>query len=92
MEGDSDARRAIETAGLSVRDYVLATLALGQALAAQDTTGPIRFRNVPPENVAFVRERRDIVQRLRDERRLRVHDVVDTDRDRDERKDDAPDK
>ena len=81
IEGDSDARRLITGAGLTVRDFVLTTLALGQALAAADAAaGPIRFRNVPAANAEFLRAHRAEVERLHREGRLIVRDVVDTDR------------
>lgn len=59
---EPEVRRAIESAGLSLRDYVLTNLALLQAMVAQSALemnpGSPAPEGVNPENVAFVRENR----------------------------------
>ena len=51
LEASPRARTAIERTGLSVRDFVLETIALAQAAEARSGK-PVR--GVPPENVQFV--------------------------------------
>ena len=53
LEASPRARTAIERTGLSVRDFVLETIALAQAAEAQ-TGKPPAGVTVPPENVQFV--------------------------------------
>jgi hypothetical protein len=54
LESSPAARLAIESAGISVRDFVLATLALGQAIQV-DQNGVVPTVGVLADNVAFVR-------------------------------------
>ena len=53
LEASPRARTAIERTGLSVRDFVLETIALAQAAEAQ-TGKPPAGVTVPPENLRFV--------------------------------------
>jgi hypothetical protein len=53
LEASPRARTAIERTGLSVRDFVLETIALAQAAEAQ-TGKPPAGVTVPPENLQFV--------------------------------------
>jgi hypothetical protein len=76
LEDQDGARRAIERSGLSVQDFVLTSVALGQALN-------LAGRNaVPAENVAFVDSNRVEIERVRATRRFHV---VDDDEDYDDR-------
>jgi len=61
LESSSRARRAIESGGLSVRDFVLLTIALAQAADAAET-GRTAV-SVPPQNIAFVADHRARVLR-----------------------------
>jgi hypothetical protein len=54
LESSPRARRAIERAGLSVRDYVLETIALAQATEAAQTGRSLSPAPIPPENSRFV--------------------------------------
>ena len=54
LRNNRRARRAIESAGISVRDFVLATIALAQAVQAADPGRRAPLAGVPPENVTFV--------------------------------------
>lgn len=75
LESDSDARRTILSANLRVRDYIMATLALHQALSVADSASrPVRWQNVPPENIALAERNRVEVTRLRVNKRFRVVD------------------
>ena len=53
LEASPRARTAIERTGLTVRDFVLETIALAQAAEAQSGKSPNGVA-VPPENVQFV--------------------------------------
>ncbi|MFL5483219.1 MAG: hypothetical protein ACJ8AK_13650 [Gemmatimonadaceae bacterium] len=53
LEASPRARTAIERTGLTVRDFVLETIALAQAAEAQSGKSPNGV-TVPPENVQFV--------------------------------------
>jgi hypothetical protein len=77
LEDQSAERRAIERSGLSVQDFVLTSVALGQALN-------LAGRNVvPAENVAFVDSNRVEIERVRATRRFHVvDDDEDDDHDR----------
>ena len=86
LEADSAARRIIEGSGLTVRDYVLTTLAVGQALDASEHPR-IRFLNLPASNLEIVRARREELQRRNRAARFLVVDERDTDRDTDRRGD-----
>lgn len=52
LEASPRARTAIERTGLTVRDFVLETIALAQAAEARSGQAP--GVNVPPENIQFV--------------------------------------
>lgn len=70
LESSPRARRAIERAGLSVREFVLATIALAQATEAAQTgksTSPVP---VPPENFQFVQRYAARVLRSRQQERV----------------------
>ena len=70
LESSPRARRAIEKAGLSVREFVLATIALAQATEAAQTgksTSPVP---VPPENFQFVQRYAARVLRSRQQERI----------------------
>jgi hypothetical protein len=54
LESSPRARRAIERAGLSVRDFVLETIALAQATEASQTGRSMSRAPIPPENSRFV--------------------------------------
>ena len=84
LEAEPAARVAIERSGLSVRDFVLTSLALAQGL-----NFPARARTLlPPENVTFLDRNRTDVDRVRIERRVRVFDDDVRARDDDEDEDD----
>ncbi|HXG70163.1 MAG TPA: hypothetical protein VNJ04_06055, partial [Gemmatimonadaceae bacterium] len=55
LESSARARRAVESAGLSVRDFVLQTVALAQAAAPRDGRATV---TIPPENIVFVEDHR----------------------------------
>jgi hypothetical protein len=68
LEDDKGARAAIENAGMSVRDFVLTSLALGQALAfSTDSLVP-----VSDANRAFLSENQVRVEQLETRRHFRV--------------------
>ena len=70
LQSSPRARRAIEKAGLSVRDFVLATIALAQATEAAQTgrsTSPVP---VPAENFQFVQRYAARVLRSRQQERV----------------------
>lgn len=70
LQSSPRARRAIEKAGLSVREFVLATIALAQATEAAQTgksTSPVP---VPPENFQFVQRYAARVLRSRHQERV----------------------
>jgi hypothetical protein len=81
LEADPRARAAIEGSGLGVRDFVLTSVALQQAM----TTGqaPLRtaFNRIPENNAALVRENAEEIRRQVTTSRVRV--VRDDDRPRD---------
>ena len=83
LEADPAARRAIEPSGLSVRDYVLTTLALAQAMDATENGGRTRLIGVPRENVDVYSRHRDDVRRFQRDARFRVVDDGDSDGDTD---------
>ena len=70
LESSPRARRAIESAGLSVRDFVLETVALAQATEAAETGKSATAAPVPAENFQFVQRYRSQILRARAEARL----------------------
>lgn len=81
FEDHDEARRAIEAAGLSPKDYVLTTLAVEQAALRERGA---RFGGAPEANVPFVAERRAHVDRARETTRSRFlagDDAADDDSD-----------
>jgi hypothetical protein len=67
LESSPRARTAIERTGLSVRDFVLATIALAQATEAAETG---KATPVSPENFQFVQRYRSRILRARAQARL----------------------
>ncbi|MBA3645094.1 MAG: hypothetical protein H0W63_02840 [Gemmatimonadaceae bacterium] len=63
LESSPRARRAIEGAGLSVRDFVLETVALAQAVQAAQLGRSTVASGVGAENFAFVERYRDRIRR-----------------------------
>ena len=63
LESSPRARTAIEATGLTVRDFVLQTIALAQATEAASGGRPAGAGVVPPENFRFVERHRDRVRR-----------------------------
>ena len=70
LESSPRARRAIESAGLSVRDFVLETVALAQATEAAETGKSTSVAPVPAENFQFVQRYRSRILRARAEARV----------------------
>ena len=68
IEREPEARRAIESAGIAPRDYVLTSMALIQAMFAMAAVDMGQSEGVPdgvnPENVAFVREHRADIEAM----------------------------
>jgi hypothetical protein len=62
LESSAAAKRAIEAAGLSVRDFVLETLALAQAVQASATGRSSSASGIPAGNFAFVEQYRDRIR------------------------------
>jgi hypothetical protein len=58
LESSPRARTAIERTGLSVRDFVLETIALAQATEALATANSSSTGRIPPENLQFVQAHR----------------------------------
>ncbi|MDQ6768831.1 MAG: hypothetical protein M3Z54_02450 [Gemmatimonadota bacterium] len=58
LESSPRARRAIERAGLSVREFVLETVALAQAMEAAETGKSTSATPVPADNFQFVQRYR----------------------------------
>lgn len=63
LESSPRARRAIESAGLSVRDFVLETVALAQSVQASQLGRSTVASGVAAENFAFVERYRDRIRR-----------------------------
>jgi hypothetical protein len=63
LESSPKARTTIEATGLTVRDFVLQTIALAQASEAIQTGRPAGAGIVPPENFRFVERHRDRIGR-----------------------------
>lgn len=81
LEQNERTRQAIESAGLSVREYVLLSLALSQAFVASNPDGRAVVEGIPAGNVEFVRQNRADLERFRQSSRFRVVDDRDTDSD-----------
>jgi hypothetical protein len=81
LESDTRARAAIEGAGLTVRDFVITSVALEQAMIAGQAPVRTAVTPVPEANVALVRENSDEIRRQVTSSRIRV--VRDDDRPRD---------
>jgi hypothetical protein len=62
LEGSPRAKRAIEEAGLSVRDFVLETVALAQAVQASQSGRSTVASGVADGNFAFVERYRDRIR------------------------------
>ena len=62
LQSSPRARRAIEAAGLSVRDFVLETVALAQAVQASQTGRSTVASGVAAENFAFVERYRERIR------------------------------
>ena len=63
LESSPNARTTIEATGLTVRDFVLQTIALAQATEATLSGRPAGAGIVPPENFRFVERHRDRIGR-----------------------------
>jgi hypothetical protein len=68
LEASPRARTAVERTGLSVRDFVLETVALAQAAEADAGNAPGGV-TVPPSNVQFIQRYRSRILQARAERR-----------------------
>jgi hypothetical protein len=73
LETDEPARLAIVNSGLSVRDFVLTSLALGQALAFGNDESVV----LQPVNRLFLEDNRLVIERLESRRRFRIGDRPD---------------
>jgi hypothetical protein len=62
LESSAAAKRAIEGVGLSVRDFVLETLALAQAVQASATGRSSSASGIPAGNFTFVEQYRDRIR------------------------------
>jgi hypothetical protein len=71
LERNDRTRRAIESAGLSVRDYVLTTIALYQALQPPSR---VSVAQLHPRNVEFVALNRDEILRIRNSSHFQIAD------------------
>lgn len=71
IEGEPQFRRAIEDAGLTVRDYMLISLAFMQSMMAHEFQRQGYIQELPPEvspeNVAFIRDNEQELQPLIEE-------------------------
>jgi hypothetical protein len=70
LESSPRARTAVERTGLSVRDFVLATIALAQATEARATGKMVGTSQVAAQNVQFVERYGSRILRARGERRV----------------------
>jgi uncharacterized protein (DUF1778 family) len=61
LESSPRARTAIERTGLTVRDFVLETIALAQATEAMTAANSSSMVRIPPENLQFVTDHRSRV-------------------------------
>lgn len=82
LEQNERTREAIESAGLSVRDYVVTSLALSQAFVASNPDGRASVAGIPSGNLELIRANRGDFERHRNAARFRVVDDRDTDSDR----------
>ncbi|MEO5569242.1 MAG: hypothetical protein ABIR92_12165, partial [Gemmatimonadaceae bacterium] len=71
LDNHDRARLALKSADISARDYVLTSVALEQLVASMRTSGPIRFRELPPGNAEFIGQQSGFRQTF-DARRVRV--------------------
>jgi uncharacterized protein (DUF1778 family) len=62
LESSPRGRTAIERTGLTVRDFVLETIALAQATEALSAANSSSVGRIPPENLQFVQSHRSRVQ------------------------------
>jgi hypothetical protein len=70
LQASPRARTAIERTGMSVRDFVLETLALAQATEATQTAKSPTGQAIPAENFAFVQRYRARILRANREERV----------------------
>jgi hypothetical protein len=63
LEADQRIRSAIESSGLSVRDYVLTGVALEQAMLASEPTRRTALMGIPPANTELARRNSDEIRR-----------------------------
>lgn len=82
LEQNERTRQAIESAGLSVRDYVITSLALSQAFVASNPEGRATVPGIPSGNLELIKANRGDFERHRNAARFRVVDDRDTDSDR----------
>lgn len=82
LEQNERTRQAIESAGLSVRDYVITSLALSQAFVASNAEGRATVPGIPSGNLELIKANRGDFERHRRASRFRVVDDRDTDSDR----------
>jgi hypothetical protein len=75
LESSPRARTAIERTGLTVRDFVLETIALAQATEAVSAANSSSMARVPPENLQFVQSHRSRVLAARREREASASDA-----------------
>lgn len=80
LDGDAPAKRAIESSGMSVRDFVLTTLAIANAMDAAGGPNAPAFRGALAQNVELVRRNEAAIRRVRETSRVRV-DHEDSDED-----------
>jgi hypothetical protein len=72
LQDDVRARAAIEGAGMSVREFVMTSVALEQAMAATRPAPRLAFSDIPPANSAIVRENSAELERETAVRRVRI--------------------
>ena len=70
LESSPRARTTIEATGLTVRDFVLQTVALAQATEAAQGARPAGAGLVPPENFRFVERHRERIRRAQTAARI----------------------
>jgi hypothetical protein len=74
LESSPRARTAIERTGLTVRDFVLETIALAQATEAVSAANSSSLGRIPPENLQFVQSHQARVQVARRQSQKSVSD------------------